>query len=68
MTDVLLEHDFRADVVSDMAIGQRFLPASATKTQSYPEGVSIWTKENLMKLNLDKSKYTLHTRTKEDFA
>ena len=68
LTDVLIEYDFRAHVASDIAIGQRFLPPSATKTQSYHEGISVWTKENLMKINSDKSKYTLHTRTKEDFA
>ena len=68
LTDVLMEYNFRAHVASDIGIGQRFLPPSATKTQSYHDGISVWTKENLMKLNSDKSKYILHTRTKEDFA
>ena len=68
LTDVLTEYNFRAHVASDIGIGQRFLPPSATKTQSYHDGISVWTKENLMRLNLDKSKYILHTRTKEDFA
>ena len=68
LTDVLIEYDFRAHVASDIGIGQRFLPPSATKTQSYNEGISLWTQQNLMKLNSDKSKYTLHTRTKEDFT
>ena len=40
LTDVLIEYDFRAHVASDIAIGQRFLPPSATKTQSYHEGIS----------------------------
>ena len=66
LTDILMQYDFRAHVASD--IGQRFLPAASTKTKAYHDGIVIWTQENLMKLNLDKSKYMLHTRTKEDFA
>ena len=68
LTDVLIEYNFRAHVASDIGIGQRFLPPSSTKTQSYHEGISVWTQENLQKLNSDKSKYILHTRSKEDFA
>ena len=68
LTDVLMEYDFHAHVASDIGIGQRFLPPASTKTQSYHDGISIWTQENLMKLNSGKSKYMLHTRTKENFA
>ena len=68
LTDVLIEYNFRAHVASDIGIGQRFLPPASTKTQSYHEGISVWTQNNLMKLNSDKSKYVLHTRTKENFA
>ena len=68
LTDVLVEYDFRAHVASDIGLGQRFLPPSATKTQSYHQGISDWTQLNLQKLNSDKSKYILHTRTKETFA
>ena len=68
LTDVLIEYNFRAHVASDIAIGQRFLPPSATKTQTYHEGISVWTQQNLMKFNSDKSKYILYTRTKEEFA
>ena len=68
MSDVLIQYNFRAHVASDIAIGQRFLPPSATRTQSYNNGIALWTQLNHMKLNSDKSKYMLHTRIKEDFA
>ena len=68
MSDVLIQYDFWAHVASDIAIGQRFLPPSATRTQFYNNGIALWTQQNHMKLNSSKSKYMLHTRIKEDFA
>ena len=68
MSDVLIQYNFRAHVASDIAIGQRFLPPSATRTQFYNNGIALWTQQNHMKLNSSKSQYMLHTRIKEDFA
>ena len=68
LTDVLIQNDFRAHVASDIAIGQRFLPPSSTKTQTFHDGIALWTRQNMMKLNSGKSKYVLHTRMQEDFA
>ena len=68
LTDVLIQYNFREHVASDIGIGQRFLPPTSTKTQSYHDEISIWTQNNLMKLNSEKSKYMLHTRTRENFA
>ena len=68
LSDVLIHYNFRAHVASDIAIGQRFLPPSATKTQAYHDGIANWTRQNLMQLNSEKSKYIIHTRMKEDFA
>ena len=55
LTDVLIQYNFRAHVASDIAIGQRFLPPSSTKTQTYNDGIELWTRQNLMKLNSSKS-------------
>ena len=68
MSDILIQYNFRAHVASDIAVGHRFLPPSATRTQSYNDGIALWTHQNLTKLNTDKSKYMLHTRMKEEFA
>ena len=57
LTDVLVQYDFRAHVASDIALGQRFLPPEATKTQTFNDGIALWTHQNLMKINSEKSKY-----------
>ena len=57
LTDVLIDYDFRAHVASDIALGQRFLPPAATKTQTFNDGIALWTHQNLMTINSEKSKY-----------
>ena len=68
LSDLLIEYDFYSHVASDISIGQRFLPPSSTKTQTFNKGISVWTQQNLAKLNSEKSSYVIHTRMKEDFA
>ena len=67
LTDFLIQCDFRKHVASDIAIDQRFLPCSLTKTQRFNEGIFLWTQQNQTRLNIDKSEY-VHTRMKKDFA
>ena len=43
-------------------------PPAATKTQTFNDGIALWTHQNLMKINSEKSIYVLHTRMQEDFA
>ena len=68
MADLLQVYDFRSHVASDIALDQRFLPPAATKSQDFHDGIALWTKQNLTKLNFTKSKYTIHSRMKESFA
>ena len=68
MTDFLIQCDFRKHGASDIAIDQRFLPCSSTKTQLFKEGIFLWTQQNQTRLNIEKSEYVVHTRMKEDFA
>jgi hypothetical protein len=68
LTDVLIQYNFTEHVASDIGINQRFLPPSITQTQTYNEGIALWTHQNLAKLNSAKSSYMVHTRMKEDFA
>ena len=56
--DLLQVYDFRSHVASDIALDQRFLPPSSTKTQNFQDGMALWTEQNLTKLNFGKSKYT----------
>ena len=68
LSDLLIEYDFYSHVASDISLGQRFLPPSTTQTQTFNKGISVWTQQNLAKLNSEKSSYVIHTRMKEDFA
>ena len=68
MTDILINYDFRSHVASDIAVDQRFLPPEATRTQTYNDGIALWTKQNHMQINTDKSKYVLHSRMREKVA
>ena len=68
MTDLLINYDFHAQVAADIAVGQRFLPPEATKTQGYNDGIALWTNQNQMQLNTDKSKYVVHSRMREDVS
>ena len=68
MADLLQEYIFRTHVASDIGLDQRFLPPSLTRSQDFHDGIALWTAQNLTKLNLDKSKYVVHTRMKESFA
>ena len=53
---------------SDNSVIDSFNGPSATKIQSYHEGISVCTQQNFMKLNSNKSKYILHLRIIEDLA
>ena len=68
LSDLLIQYDFHSHVASDIGIDQRFLPPSSTQTQTYNAGIAHWTKQNLAKLNSEKSSYIIHTRMKEHFA
>ena len=64
----LMEYDVREHVPSDVATGQPFLPPNKTETQSYNNSIAVWTNENLMKLNKEKSNYMVFHKGKETFA
>ena len=63
-----MEYDFRTHVASDIGIDQRFVPPTLTKTQTFNEGISLWSEQNITRLNIGKSKYILHTRMREEVA
>ena len=52
-------YNFKEHVASDIGIGSKYLPAENIKSQDYIENIERWTKTNLMKLNVDKSKYMI---------
>ena len=55
-------------MASDIAIGQKYLPAEAFATQDHLNYISNWTDENLMKLNEQKCNFMIFSRAQENFT
>ena len=66
--DKLEEYDLWNHVPSDIAIDEKFLPPDSINSQSINDSVATWTRTNLMKLNENKSKYMVLTKSKDRFA
>jgi hypothetical protein len=64
----LIDYDVFKHVPSDVATTERFLPATAFKTQGINEEISDWTDTSKMKLNEEKSNYMVLSNCKEKFA
>ena len=68
LSELLVEYNILEHVPSDVSIGDKFLPANATKTQGYISEIAEWTTDNKMLLNEDKSKYIVFKKTFENFC
>ena len=60
----LSSYNFKEHVASDIGIDQKYLPSSNIKSQRYLDSIEDWTKNNLMKLNVKKSKVMIFNYTK----
>ena len=63
-----MDFDFWQQVLSDVAIGEQFLAPDTLKSESINQQLALRTLSNNMKLNVDKSKYMIFTRSKESFS
>ena len=68
LTGLLVEYDTWKHVPSDISTDQMFLPPEATKTQHNLNEIARWTDENMMSINITKTKYMIFTRSRTDFA
>ena len=64
----LKDYDVWHYVPSDIATEEKFLAASAGKSQDINNSIAAWTLSNKMKINEDKSKYMVKSKGKEKFA
>ena len=64
----LTSYNFKNHVASDIGIDQQYLPSMNIQSQNYLEEIENWTNENIMKLNVDKSKIMIFNFTKQQFA
>ena len=55
-------------VSSDIGIDELYVPACNLKTQDNLDDICSWTSDNLMKLNEEKSKYMVFSRSQTEFA
>ena len=64
LTSLLSEYNFKQHVASDIGIDELYVSASNLKTQENLDSISDWTTQNLMKLNEQKSNYSLDLKHK----
>ena len=64
----LEDYDVIQHVPSDISTEQKFLPSQTFKSQDINNSIAKWTSDNLMKINEEKSKYMVFSRSHETFA
>ena len=55
----LSSYNFRQHVASDIGLHGQFIDVQHLQSQAYLDDIDSWTKDNLMKLNSDKTKYMI---------
>ena len=68
LTGILVEYDYINHVPSDIGVDQLYLPSEECKTQDNLDQITNWTSENLMQINIEKTKYMIFTRSQAKFA
>ena len=59
----IASYNFRSHVASDIATGDKFLPAENIMSQTHLNSVQQWTEERMMQLNKDKTKVMIFNYT-----
>ena len=67
-SSIVADYDFENHVPSDIATSEQFIPPEHLKTQSSLDSIAAWTKQNLMKINENKTKYMLFSRGNTEVA
>ena len=65
LSGLLVDYDIHSHVPSDVGTEDKFLPPEGYQVQTILNSISKWTKQNLMKLNPDKCKYMIFSRSGE---
>ena len=68
LSSLLTEYNFKQHVANDIGIDEHYVPASSLQTQDILNNIAEWTNQNLMKLNNDKTKYMVFSRSETEFA
>ena len=68
LTGILYDYDIYNHVASDIPLDHQFLNPADTQVQSHLYQLSLWTDQNLMKLNPAKCDYLILSRAQSDFV
>ena len=68
LTGLLKDYNTYIHIPSDVPLEHKFLQGPDTLMQSYLDQIALWTSQNLMKLNPEKSSYLVFSRTKQSFV
>ena len=68
MAGLLTEYNFKLHVASDIGIDEHYIPATSLKTQENLDNIAQWTDLNMMKINEDKTKYMVFSRSETEVA
>ena len=68
LASLVTEYNFKQQVASDIGIDELYVPASSLKTQDSLNDIAAWTTDNLMKINEDKTKYMVFSRSETEVA
>ena len=65
---LLTDYNFKQHVASDIGMDEHYIPATSLTTQNTLDQITAWTEENKMKINEDKTKYMVFTRSHTEIA
>ena len=68
LSSLLTEYNFKQHVASDIGIDELYVPACNLKSQQSLDAIASWTSDNLMKLNEEKTKYMVFSRSETEVA
>ena len=68
LSGVLTDFDCHRTVPSDIGVDQKYLQPESYRTQDSLNQIASWTDENMMQINVDKTKYMIFSRSQQDFA
>ena len=68
LASLLSEYNFKQHVASDVGIDELYVSPDNLTTQSILDNISSWTQANKMKLNEEKTKYMIFSRSVTEVA
>ena len=68
LAGLVSEYNFKQQVASDIGIEELFVDPDNTKTQDHLNRIAEWTDQNKMKLNENKTKYMVFSRSDTEVA